>query len=663
MFDAGTRFEISRRLGSGSFGVVYEAIDHYRHRPVALKVLERAAPETLSRFKREFRYLAELRHPNLASMYELLVLDERWVLSMELVRGSELLEYLAFTELQNSFHADPGSMAMTAGGSRLTPDDTGVRRLMAAKPVGLSATYTENVRETFRQLAVAVAVLHSRDIVHRDIKPSNIMITSEGRVVLLDFGLIVEVELDETIDRRKVVGTPGYMSPEQMMASMPTPASDWYSVGVLLYQALTGQMPFVTQNAMEMMEKMMKEEPVPASEVVAGVPRDLCDLAANLLRRNADDRAGDIEILQRLGVTAFDPIRGVRMRDRNVDLIGRGDEMRKIFHTLTSLEPGRPQLLFLPGSPGAGKTALVDGLLNRVRAETDSLILGGRCHAWESVPLNAVDALVDSLARVIRRERPAAVDEVMSRAVAVTRLFPGLVYDAVFAPGEETIVVPVSGEKLLKRAASELAAILFATAGDRPIVMMLDDAQWGDYQSAIFLQRVIAAVTTQRLILLIAFRGEDQKTSLLLQTLASGHLAPVVMPVDELSPAAMAGLVKRVLPDANDETSAGIVAEAAGNPELAQMIAAAPGYTLVDAIRVRLDRLSTPARRIFALLLSSEGPLPEMDIEKRLELIETDEPLRTLSRERLIRVRRTGDIYEVDLYHPAMREMLRPRSR
>ena len=107
MFEAGSRFSISSKLGAGSFGVVYEAVDHYRNRPVALKVLERAAPETVTRFKREFRYLAELRHPNLASMYELLVLNERWVLSMELVKGSELLEYLAFTELQNSFHKPP----------------------------------------------------------------------------------------------------------------------------------------------------------------------------------------------------------------------------------------------------------------------------------------------------------------------------------------------------------------------------------------------------------------------------------------------------------------------------------------------------------------------------------------------------------------------------
>ena len=91
------RFEIRQRLGSGSFGSVYAAFDRLRHREVALKVLDRAAPESVARFKREFRSLAELRHPNLAAMYELLVLGEQWILSMELIRGSELLEALAFS--------------------------------------------------------------------------------------------------------------------------------------------------------------------------------------------------------------------------------------------------------------------------------------------------------------------------------------------------------------------------------------------------------------------------------------------------------------------------------------------------------------------------------------------------------------------------------------
>src|SRR5215213_6401854 len=97
------RFEIGRRLGAGSFGIVYEAFDRYRNRTVALKILEAVSADNVARFKREFRYLAEVRHPNLASMYELVVAGSQWILVMELIQGTELLEHLAAIELQHSF--------------------------------------------------------------------------------------------------------------------------------------------------------------------------------------------------------------------------------------------------------------------------------------------------------------------------------------------------------------------------------------------------------------------------------------------------------------------------------------------------------------------------------------------------------------------------------
>src|SRR5437764_1428734 len=190
------QFEIVSRLGSGSFGIVYEAFDRYRDRTVALKVLERAVPDAVARFKREFRYLAEVRHPNLASLYELLVIGEKWVLSMERIYGSELLEHLAFSELQNSLLEKRSATQPAFDG------DQTLRYRPKKKTAGVSSLYFDHVRETFRQLAIAVAVLHGQGIVHRDIKPSNIMITAEGRVVLLDFGLAVEIARDDSIDRK-----------------------------------------------------------------------------------------------------------------------------------------------------------------------------------------------------------------------------------------------------------------------------------------------------------------------------------------------------------------------------------------------------------------------------------------------------------------------------
>ena len=284
------RFEIRARLGSGSFGVVYEAFDRYRNRSVALKVLERASGETVARFKREFRNLAEVRHRNLASLYELLVRDERWILSMELIRGTELLEHLATSELQHA-------LVEARTPTRPVIDLEQTLRLRREKKTNVvSAIYLTHVRDTFRQLAIALSVLHAHGIVHRDIKPSNVMITGDGRVVLLDFGLAVGIALEDSLDRKTVVGTPGYMAPEQISASIPTAASDWYGFGVVLFQALTGQMPFNALNRLDVMERQVHGEPPRCSDLNAAAPADLARLADECLRRDPAGRPDDAEV-------------------------------------------------------------------------------------------------------------------------------------------------------------------------------------------------------------------------------------------------------------------------------------------------------------------------------------------------------------------------------
>ncbi|HEU4522833.1 MAG TPA: serine/threonine-protein kinase, partial [Thermoanaerobaculia bacterium] len=390
------RFEVRSQLGAGSFGTVYEALDRQRNRTVALKVLERVAPDTVARFKREFRTLAELRHPNLARLYELIVLGGQWLLTMELVRGSELLEHLAFVELQHSFVQDRIPTLTDFDG-----DQTMILTRPAAKKV--SPLYIQHIRATFQQLAVALSVLHAHGVVHRDIKPSNIMIARDGRVVVLDFGLAVEESLDDTLDRRQVVGTPGYMSPEQIAAAAPTAASDWYSFGVLLFQALTGKMPFEGETAMDVVHNQLHAEAPDARDVVRGVPDDLAALALACLERDPLQRPSDMEVIERMGVRDFDPVRSERTRERATELVGRGRELRTLRTWLDALKPGEGRIILIEGSPGVGKTALLDRFLDAVRAAGDTLILAGRCQPWESLPFNAVDAIVDALARELRR--------------------------------------------------------------------------------------------------------------------------------------------------------------------------------------------------------------------------------------------------------------------
>src|SRR3954471_9221263 len=197
---AGTeRFVIERRLGSGGFGVVYEARDRAKGTTVALKSLQHVTPESLYRFKREFRSLADVSHPNLVQLYELSSSADDWFFTMELVKGRHFLDYLCNAERAGRAAAIP----------EVTP--VSIERLMPA----------------MRQLVRGLDALHRSGHVHRDVKPPNVLVTSEGRVVVLDFGLVMDLQHEATMQSMHIAGTPLYMSPEQAAALPLTAASDF----------------------------------------------------------------------------------------------------------------------------------------------------------------------------------------------------------------------------------------------------------------------------------------------------------------------------------------------------------------------------------------------------------------------------------------------------
>jgi predicted Ser/Thr protein kinase len=201
------RFTVLRRLGAGGMGVVYEAQDLARGEIVALKTLRHVTPAGVYRLKREFRSLAGVAHPNVVCLYELIVEDARCFFTMELVKGVNFVEYV---------RGDPRA-------------SSSIDRLTSA----------------LRQLVDGVSALHRLGKLHRDIKPSNVLVTEEGRVVILDFGLITELYPENLGSAEHVIGgTPAYLSPEEGAGMPPSEAGDWYGVGVTLYEALTGEIPF-----------------------------------------------------------------------------------------------------------------------------------------------------------------------------------------------------------------------------------------------------------------------------------------------------------------------------------------------------------------------------------------------------------------------------------
>src|SRR5215212_6742895 len=217
------RFVLQRRLGDGGFGVVYEAHDRQKDAVVALKTLRHFTPDSLYRFKREFRSLADITHPNLVQLFELVSDADEWFFTMELVCGETFLEYVS-TELPDLSR-------------RPTPQRSGDE--VPAGPARI-----DRLDATLPQLIEGVAALHRAGCIHRDLKPSNVLVSAAGRVVLLDFGLLVDLAADATMQSLQVAGTPAYMSPEQTTGQPLTPASDWYSAGVMLFECLTGALPF-----------------------------------------------------------------------------------------------------------------------------------------------------------------------------------------------------------------------------------------------------------------------------------------------------------------------------------------------------------------------------------------------------------------------------------
>ena len=224
-FPASPRFEPRRRLGAGAFGVVYEAYDRHRQTLVALKTLKSPESNTLYFFKREFRALADLNHRNLVTLYELVAESPQWFFTMELLSGRHFIDYVR----------DVSPARPTASGGDLSPQslvateaeqEIGVKAGDAPVNAAGDEIDYERLRAALFQLADGLMALHDAGKLHRDIKPHNVIVTVEGRVVLLDFGLVADVDQSERHQATRIAGTPAYMAPEQAARERLSPASD-----------------------------------------------------------------------------------------------------------------------------------------------------------------------------------------------------------------------------------------------------------------------------------------------------------------------------------------------------------------------------------------------------------------------------------------------------
>ena len=672
-FQGTERFEVLGCLGSGAFGEVYRVHDRKLHTVVALKTLYRANPDAIFRFKKEFRALADVSHPNLVQLYELLSEDDQWFFTMELVEG---VDFTSYAHRQG----DPPS-----GDPRSDVSDDDVTR-----PLPIAGAATEGdfdrLRQGFRQLAEGLSALHQTGKLHRDIKPSNIRVTPRGRVVLLDFGLVKELTAGDAVQTVAggVLGSPVYMAPEQAAGKEVTRASDWYAAGVVLYEALVGQPPFAGRALRILLDKQQRE-PTPPLEIAPELPQDLGELCRELLSRDSSKRPSGSEVLRRLGKPpARRDAETASATTDEMPFLGRRVELETLLDAFRRSRGERPVIALVHGSSGIGKTSLIHHFIATLRAGSDEpLIFKGRCYERESVPYKALDALIDSLCLHLAHLPAERLEELLPADIlALARLFPALrQVKAVARAGRQVLEIPGGREKR-RRARAALRELLRRLTLDRPAVLAVDDLQWGDQESADFLAELFRPPDPLPLLLVLSFRREEREASAFLgELLGSAFVREsaeiVEVPVDELGDEAAAELALHLLggrSPTHRSLAATITGEARGSPffvaELTRYAQGklgdeAPppsgsdtGMTLANLIRGRLEQLPPEAGRLLAVVSLGQ----RLDLGVALEVAalagEAQAALAALRAARLVRVRRSGTYDEIESYHDRIREFV-----
>ena len=341
MFEIGTildsKYQIQAHLGTGGMGEVYRVLDLEQDRVCALKILNEMMDEQAvrRRFHREFQALNRFQHPRLVRTYTWGFAEERPYFTMEYLPGKTLEKIIADHVLLEPFRES-------------------------------------HFFDLIQQLVEGLAYVHAQGAVHRDLKPSNIMVleTEVGiETTILDMGLakfrhLHSVSITQT---GATIGTAEYMSPEQGKGLWVDHRSDLYSLGVILYEMLTGVPPFSGQNPISVIMKHIRESPPPIDEVNIAVHEQMKQIVLKLLAKGAVDRYQSAEeLMQALPselVLLEDEQRDVHRKVMRPQFVGRESEMKILSAMLKDVQAGKQRMVLISGEPGVGKSRLAEELL------------------------------------------------------------------------------------------------------------------------------------------------------------------------------------------------------------------------------------------------------------------------------------------------------------
>jgi tetratricopeptide (TPR) repeat protein len=474
-------------LGEGGMGVVYEAVHVDTGEVVAIKTVKALDPRHLASIRREIRSLLRVEHPGIVPVVADGVTDDGvpWI-AMPFLQGLTLHDHIG------TLWTQPAALGTTIDAETTSPmaDSAGAPpRVTVRSPRSLGQTLT-----LIRRLCAPLAYLHGKGLVHRDLKPANVMLQGD-RPVLIDLGIAGHfggAAGREELDLAPIAGTPAYMAPEQILGHLVDARADLYALGCILYECVTGQPPFNSENVDAVYTKHVSEQPLPPSHRVQGVPEALDKLILRLLEKEPAKRMGyAVDVSAALAAMGAEgaPDEGQAPRPYlyRPPFQGRKDILTMFTCTLERLaRDRRGGLVLVRGESGAGKTRL---MLEVAREAIKSLtVLTGLCRAPAAggdaapvAPTPPLYPLLPLLRAAADRVRNSLTDteQVFGQNGAILASYEPALLDL---PGQAEREPPPSlpAKQAQARVIEAMIAVLMALGERAPLLIVLDDLQWAD---------------------------------------------------------------------------------------------------------------------------------------------------------------------------------------
>jgi len=478
-------YALESTLGQGGMGVVYLATDTLLHRRVALKFLPPGLsqdPEARRRFLNEARAAATINHPNAAVLYEIGSDGDDLFLAMEYVPGVTLRELLE------------------SGG-----------------PLSWSDVVAMSL-----EILDALGVAHRHGIVHRDIKGANLKRTPEGQVKVMDFGLAKVTGGSTLTASDAILGTAAFMSPQQVTGQEVDGRTDLFSLGVVMYELLTGRLPFVGDQAVAVAHAILHEDPITIRELRPEVPADLenivfkammknvqeryqsaAEMAEDLTRFREHDRQRRAGVHEELDLVATREGLGIRRERFLAPLVGRDRPFDRLVTLHRQARLGDGAAVCVSGQAGIGKSRLVVEYRRGSRREGSRVLIasglfGGGGSSYRPI----ADALRQYFALRGVDSAPALQRFLLDRSPRLAGSIPVLSRFLRYAFASNG---PTSEEELWE----VLDQVLAFIAEERPLVLVIEDLQWADEATVRLFHFLTRRIVGRRMFLLVTYRPED----------------------------------------------------------------------------------------------------------------------------------------------------------